>query len=237
MKQKGRIKPQVPDPGLFLKISGKKLEKYPTISDLTVVIYYQMEQFPPKKRFLDINLPIIVRGCQQNDIHCQEQLYKLFYPEMIKICARYASDSDGAGTIFNNAMLRVFKNINEYREEGKLSAWIKKIVINCCIDFCKKKMAFVKELPNDSGNEMGIGPEVFNLVSAKEIQKTIAQLPPGTAVVFNMYVYDGHTHKQIGESLGISEGTSKWHLSEAKRILKMKIENLSTNTTKVNAAG
>ena len=196
-----------------------------------------MEQHSSKKRFLDINFPIIVRGCQQNDILCQEQLYKLFYPEMIRICSRYTKDSDGAGTIYNNAMLKVFKNIAEYKEEGKLNAWVKKIVVNCCIDFCKKKMVFSKSLRFGDCNEVGIGPEVFNLVSAKEIQKVIAQLPPATAVVFNMYVYDGFTHKQIGETLGISEGTSKWHLSDAKRILKLKMEPFSATTTKANAAG
>jgi RNA polymerase sigma-70 factor (ECF subfamily) len=196
-----------------------------------------MEQHSPKKRFLDINLPIIVRGCQQNDILCQEQLYKLFYPEMIKICSRYAKDADGRGMIYNNAMLKVFKNIADYREEGKLSAWIKKIVINCCIDFCKKKMVFSRSVAIDGSHEIAIGPEVFSLVSAKEIQQIITQLPPATAVVFNMYVYDGFTHKQIGENLGISEGTSKWHLSDAKRILRIKIETLSTTITKANAAG
>lgn len=184
-----------------------------------------------------MNLPIIVKGCQQNDIHCQEQLYKLFYPEMIKICFRYASDSDGAGTIYNNAMLRIFKSIGDYREEGKLDAWIKKIVVNCCIDFCKKKMAISKVLDEDSSDEITISAEAFSIVSAKEIQKIIAQLPPSTAIVFNMYVYEGYTHKQIGESLGISDGTSKWHLSEAKKILKSKMENFSHPSSKVNAAG
>lgn len=196
-----------------------------------------MEILSPKKRYLDINLPIIIRGCQQNDIHCQEQLYKLYYPEMIKVCSRYAPDSDGAGTIYNNAMLRIFKSIADYKEEGKLNAWIRKIVVHCCIDFCKKKTVFKQSGPEHIGSDANIGPEVFNLVSAKEIQKIVAQLPPATAVVFNMYVYEGYTHKQIGENLGISDGTSKWHFSEAKRILKSKMENFSTTSTKVNAAG
>lgn len=195
-----------------------------------------MEQFSPKKRFLNMNLPIIIKGCQQNDIHCQEQLYRLYYPEMIKICFRYATDSDGAGTIYNNAMLRVFKSIADYREEGKLDAWIKKIVVNCCIDFCKKKMAVTKTLDDNCGEDVGISAEAFSIVSAKEIQKIIAQLPPSTAIVFNMYVYEGFTHKQIAENLGISDGTSKWHLSEAKKLLKSKLENYTT-PSKVNAAG
>lgn len=196
-----------------------------------------MEQHSPKKRFLNINIPIIIRGCQQNDLLCQEQLYKLFYPEMIKVCARYAKDSDGAGTIYNNALLRVFKSIGEYKEEGKLRAWVKTIVVHCCIDFCKKKMVLSEALSENNNEEVSISSDVFNIVSAKEIQKIVGELPQATAVVFNMYVYEGFTHRQIGENLGISDGTSKWHYSEAKRLLKIKIESFSSTSTKSHATG
>ncbi|MEP6676683.1 MAG: sigma-70 family RNA polymerase sigma factor, partial [Ferruginibacter sp.] len=85
------------------------------------------------------NLNILLNGCRRNDVQSQQQLYRICYPEMIKICYRYAPDADGAGTIFNDAMLRVFKNISTYTDEGKLMGWIKTIVINCSIDFCKKR--------------------------------------------------------------------------------------------------
>lgn len=98
-------------------------------------------------------------------------------------------------------------------------------------------MAISKVLDENTSDEISINAEAFSIVSAKEIQKMIAQLPPGTAVVFNMYVYEGYTHKQIGETLGISDGTSKWHLSEAKRILKSKMESFTSTSTNANAAG
>src|SRR5258706_653813 len=79
----------------------------------------------------------ILKGCREGNL--QEQLYKHCYPDMIKICFRYAGDMDGAGTIFNNAMLRVFKRIHKYKEEGKLMGWCRTIVTNCCIDFVKKQ--------------------------------------------------------------------------------------------------
>ena len=77
-----------------------------------------------------MNLPIIIKGCQQNDIHCQEQLYRLYYPEMIKICFRYATDSDGAGTIYNNAMLRVFKSIADAPDPVRIN--ISDNLVGCC---------------------------------------------------------------------------------------------------------
>jgi RNA polymerase sigma-70 factor (ECF subfamily) len=157
---------------------------------------------------------------------------------MIKVCFRYASDADGAGTIYNDAMLKVFKNIHKYNEEGKLLGWIKTIVINCSIDFCKKKNIFKESVPYVSQEEPVLNAEAFDLLSGKEIQQLIAQLPPMTATVFNLFVYEGYTHKQIGEILSISDNTSKWHVSEAKKILKVKLENLSEpHQLKSNAAG
>ena len=156
---------------------------------------------------------------------------------MIKICYRYAKDADGAGTVYNNAMLKVFKSIGNYKEEGKLMGWIKTIVVHCCIDFCKQQHSFKQLDTYQYAEEVSINPEVFNTVSAKEIQLLIKQLPGATAMVFNMYVYEGFTHKQIGEQLGISDGTSKWHVSEAKKILKQKLEKFSETELKTNAAG
>lgn len=196
-----------------------------------------MNQLLPKKRFLTANTDTLLKGCRQNDIQSQEQLYKLFYPDMIKICYRYAKDADSAGTIYNNAMLKVFKSIGNYKEEGKLAGWIKTIVVNCSIDFCKQQQSFTQLDNYHYADEVIINPEVFNTVSGKEIQQLIKQLPGATAMVFNMYLYEGFTHKQIGEQLGISDGTSKWHVSEAKKILKLKLENFTTKELKTNAAG
>lgn len=196
-----------------------------------------MEQFLTKRKFLSNSLDILVEGCRKNDLQSQHKLYELCYPDMIKVCFRYASDADGAGTIYNDAMLKVFKNIHNYTDEGKLMSWIKTIVINCSIDFCKKKNIFKESVPYVSQEEPELSPEAFNLLSGKEIQRMIAQLPPMTATVFNLFVYEGFTHKQIGEILLISDNTSKWHVSEAKKLLKQKLQNLSEPQLKTNAAG
>src|SRR5262245_866875 len=96
-----------------------------------------MLQVLPKPIHLT-NLPdTILQGCLRDDLQSQELLYKHCYPDMIRICRRYAGDMDGAGIIFNNAMLRVFRNLHSYKEEGKLMGWIRSIVVNCCIDFAK----------------------------------------------------------------------------------------------------
>ncbi len=188
-------------------------------------------------RFLHTDINIIIQGCRQNDLQSQQQLYKYCYPDMIKVCFRYASDADGAGTIYNNAMLKVFQNVSRYADEGKLMGWVKTIVVNCCIDFCRTKNIFRQSVPYFSEEDNSLDPEAFNRISGKEIQQLIGELPGATATVFNMYVYEGFTHKQIGEQLGISDGTSKWHVSEAKKMLKKKLEQFYNTALQVNAAG
>jgi RNA polymerase sigma factor (sigma-70 family) len=134
-------------------------------------------------------------------------------------------------------MLRVFKGIISYAEEGRLTGWIKTIVINSCIDFSKRKNIFNNAVSMIREEEVVIFPEVFDSLSGKDIQKLIAELPGATATVFNLYVYEGFTHKQIGDKLCISDSTSKWHVSEAKKILRAKLERSLKTELKVNAAG
>lgn len=196
-----------------------------------------MHQLYLKKRLLNSDLNILLDGCKRNDTQSQAQLYRICYPAMINICYRYAPDADGAGTIFNNAMLRVFKHIGTYIDEGRLMAWIKTIVINCSIDFCKKRNLFRQSVPYFNEEDSLIDPQVFERVSAKEIQHMIRKLPESTAIVFNMFIYEGFTHKQIGTALGISENTSKWHVSEGKRLLRTQLEHFFTTEMKTNAAG
>jgi len=189
-----------------------------------------MNQAAHKPERLTDPTDIIIKGCRQSDIQSQEHLYRTCYPGMIKICYRYAGDMDGAGIIYNNAMLRVFKSMPAYKHEGKLMAWIKTIVVNCCLDHIKKRNKFIDQpLATEHENEVSVPADIFNTVSAKEIQRIINGLPKATAAVFNLFIYENFTHKQIGESLGISEGTSKWHVNEARKRLKTMLQEFLTH--------
>jgi RNA polymerase sigma-70 factor, ECF subfamily len=189
------------------------------------------------KRFLEQDIHILIAGCRRNELQSQQRLYRLYYPDMIKICFRYAKDADGAGTIYNDAMLKVFRSIGQYTDMGNFTGWIKTIVIHCCIDHCRKKDIFQQSVPYFPEEESGLRPEAFDRISGKEIQAFIRTLPQATATVFNLYVYEGFTHKQIGEALQISDGTSKWHFSEARKLLRKRLEQLSNQKIKINAAG
>ncbi|RXK62598.1 sigma-70 family RNA polymerase sigma factor [Lacibacter luteus] len=187
---------------------------------------------------MNTQLDIIIAGCKENNIHCQEQLYKLCYPDMIKLCSRYAKDLDEAGAIYNNAMLKVFKEIIRYKEEGKFMGWVRIVTVRCCLDFIKTTTRFKTiKIELIESEVVFTDVEIISGIAVNEIRKIISELPKATSTVFNLFAYEGFTHKQIAELLGISEGTSKWHVNDARRILKQRLLPLLTDEIEVNAAG
>jgi RNA polymerase sigma-70 factor, ECF subfamily len=176
----------------------------------------------------------IINGCANNDRLMQKALYAHCYTDMLRVCNRYTSDHEMSTSLYNDAMFKVFQTIANYTEEGKLMAWIKRIVINTCIDFVRLKIPIQTiELKSYHENEYAIHEKALENISAVEIQKIIKTLPKHIATVFNLYVYDEYTHNEIAEILQIPAGTCRYHLSEARRLLKAKIENniISLNTT------
>ena len=142
---------------------------------------------------------------------------------MIKICMRYAGDMDGAGTIYNNAMLNVFKSLATYQEQGKLNAWIKTVMVNAAIDHVRQRVRFETADIFDTPELVNIPATAFHQISFKEIQAMILKLPKATRTVFNMYSYEGYKHQEIASLLGISEGTSKWHVNQARKLLSQEL--------------
>jgi RNA polymerase sigma-70 factor (ECF subfamily) len=180
----------------------------------------------------------IINGCIAGDAACQEQLYKLLYPEMIKVCMRYTYNSDDAGSLYNESMFKVFNKIRQYKFQGSFNGWVKRIVMNTCIDFCRKSISYKKQswLEESKAEQVAIPPAAYSNLDAKDIMRLVSELPKNTAVVFNLFVIDGYKHTEIGDALGITDGTSKWHMNEARRLLKIKLENLMNSKHYTNAS-
>lgn len=176
---------------------------------------------------LENNQEHIIKGCIANETHHQEALYKQMYEPMMKVCWRYALDMDHAASLYNQSMLKVLLKIKQYGFKGSFEGWVKRIVINTCIDDCRKKNKF-KELYLDEVKNINeyVEPSIYSELQVDEIMQLVHQLPKNTGLVFNLYVLDGYKHNEIGQLLGISEGTSKWHLNEARRMLKHALENI-----------
>ncbi|MDB5201812.1 MAG: polymerase, sigma-24 subunit, subfamily [Ferruginibacter sp.] len=168
----------------------------------------------------------IISGCLSNNLNQQRQLYEHCYPEMVKLCLLYSRDPDEAAALYNAAMLKVFSGISGFNSKGELMGWIRRIVVNTCIDDCRKRAKFiVRPIDDISGDTFQINPEAYDRINANEIVHFIKELPLNTALVFNLFVLEGYKHEEIAMLLGISAGTSKWHLNEARRLLKMKLDH------------
>jgi RNA polymerase sigma factor (sigma-70 family) len=143
---------------------------------------------------------------------------------MMNLCMRYTKNEPDATEVLNTAFLKVFTRIQRYDpEQANLYTWIRTVVVNSCIDFLKLKGKTLPHMIIETAAEVYIDADVINRMDLSALLQLIRQLPPATRVVFNLYVMEGYNHREIGELLGISEGTSKWHLSEARQRLQTMI--------------
>lgn len=145
---------------------------------------------------------------------------------MINLCLRYTKNEEDAVEILNNGFLKVFLNIQRYDPaQATLYTWIRTVVINCCLDFIKRKGKVPNHQELENAVDIHIDADAINRMDVSRLLSLIRDLPPATQAVFNLYVIDGYNHKEIGQMLNIKEGTSKWHLSEARKNLQQMIKS------------
>ncbi|EDM36064.1 putative RNA polymerase ECF-type sigma factor [Pedobacter sp. BAL39] len=168
----------------------------------------------------------LIKDCKANDRKAQEQLYKLFYGEMLRLCYRYLKSDLLAKEALNSGFLKVFQHIISFEpHKGELGGWIRTIMIRSCIDLSRKEARFREiNLQAEEYSEDLPAPEILNKLYAEDLLNYIRKLPTATQLVFNLSVIDGYSHKEIGAQMNIGESTSRWHLSEAKKILRGLLE-------------
>lgn len=169
----------------------------------------------------------IIEGCLRNERRSQEELFKLFYGKMLPVCLRYNSDRDSAQEVLQEGFIKVFEKLGAFDYKGSFEGWIRRIIANTAIDAIRrsKKDPYLTDNDNDfklgASNPMIEQEELeFTDLKAEIAMEAIQQLSPGYRAVFNLYVLEDYSHKEIGEILGISEGTSKSNLAKAKANLK-----------------
>jgi len=137
---------------------------------------------------------------------------------------RYIHNPQDAMEVLNDGFLKVFKNIHSY-DAGKsvLYTWIRKIMINTAINFLQQKQVVFAQSAVGLEEEATVENEILLKTDAEELLSLIKQLPAATQVVFNLYTIEGFSHRDIGAMLGIGEGTSRWHLSEARKLIKQSL--------------
>ncbi len=179
----------------------------------------------------------IIQGCIENNRKSQEQMFKLFYGKMMAVCNRYHRDKDDAQEILQLGFIKVFEKLDKYDHTGSFEGWMRRIFANTCIDAIRKSKKDPIRTENDNDFVLDAENEIeekedFEITSikAEAAMQAIESLSPAYRSVFNLYVIEEYTHKEIGEILGISEGTSKSNLSKAKmnlqKILKEKFTTI-----------
>ena len=162
----------------------------------------------------------LIEGCLRGDRKMQHELYKRFASKMYGVCLRYASNTEEAEDILQEGFIKVYNKIGSFRREGSFEGWVRRIFVNTAIEQFRKKVYLQPITEVEEETFEGKYLSVLDKLSEKDIIQLVQKLSPGYRTVFNMYVVEGYTHKQIAELLQISEGTSKSQLSRAKQILQ-----------------
>lgn len=172
------------------------------------------------RKFTDQEL---AKGCVANDRQWQERLYRRYFQSMMAMCMRRTDDREEAMTIVNNGFLRVFKKIHLYSGKGSLEGWIRRLVWHSLADHFRSQSRSVHFLVFEERDEP-VNSSPASGLYFEDLLKMVKMLPNATQEVFRLYAIEGYSHKEIGEQLGISDGTSKWHLATARQKLKKLID-------------
>jgi RNA polymerase sigma-70 factor (ECF subfamily) len=163
----------------------------------------------------------LLAGCKEGNRVAQEKLYRSFYKAMMNLCLRYTKNDMDAMEALNTGFYKVFKNIQRYNPaQASLYTWIRTIVINSCLDLTGTKEKNIQPRELTDAIDAAVDPEIISKLSAARLLEIIRQLPDATQTVFNLFIMEGYSHKEIAELLNISEGTSKWHVSDARKKLQ-----------------
>jgi RNA polymerase sigma factor (sigma-70 family) len=164
----------------------------------------------------------IIKECQQDSIKAQEQLYRLFSSKLFAVCLKYSRNYEDAQDNLQDGFLLIFRKIGQYQFKGSFEGWAKRVMVNNVLQRYRSEGVFeivTENLPEEADVE--IEPET---VTMEFLVSIIQALPDRYRMVFNLYVTDGFSHKEIAAMLSITEGTSKSNLARARIILKEKIE-------------
>ena len=170
----------------------------------------------------------IIEGCCAGKRTYQEFLYRQYHTEFLKVCLRYAQDFQDAEQLLQDGFLKIFHNIQHFERKGSFEGWMRRIMVNTCLDHLRSKafrdqqqLSFISDIPEFSGHQCDAS--VLQKIAFDNLVAIIQNLPPTSKAVFNLFVFEGYSHKEIAKELNISEGTSQWHVNNARKNLQQKI--------------
>lgn len=169
-----------------------------------------------------MSLDQLIHNCKNQDPKAQEQLYRLFSSKLFSVCLKYSNNQSSAEDTLQDAFITIFEKIKQFKNQGSFEGWMKRIAVNTALQKFRKQKVF--DIISEEQIEETTVEVNEDEVSLDYLLQIIQQLPDRYRLVFNLYVLDGYSHKEIAEMLEISTGTSKSNLARARNILKEKIE-------------
>ncbi len=169
---------------------------------------------------LTYNEEDFINACIDKDGLALKKLYEDHYPIMFPICRRYANNEEDALDILHDGFIKVFKNIDKYQIGTSLTAWIKRVMVNTSIDYYRRETRRRSVDIDDAKSLAADSPDALSNISAEEIIILLQHLSPAYRSVFNLYVIEGYSHKELADMLNITESTSRSNLVKARAKLK-----------------
>lgn len=169
----------------------------------------------------DSDIGVFIKKTLEGDDNAFRYIYNFYSGKMYSLCRRYAGVVD-ADDLFQEASIKVFRSLANYKGLGSFEGWIRKIFVNTCLDFLKKenKMVFLENMEEEEAIHPSVEAENSITLSSDDLLKIIQGMPDGYRTIVNLYLIEGYSHKEISEMLKINEGTSKSQLSKARAKLQ-----------------
>ncbi|WP_075556368.1 MULTISPECIES: sigma-70 family RNA polymerase sigma factor [Parabacteroides] len=169
----------------------------------------------------------LIRGCRKGDRLAQKELYETYSRKMMGVCLRYVNDRETARDLLQDGFVKVFTSMDSYSGAGSFEGWMRKIFVNCALEYLRKSDVLRESTDLDNTAEL-IQPDssVISSMSAAELMTLVHELPTGFRTVFNLFAIEGYSHKEISEMLNITESTSRSQFTRAKQMLQKRINAL-----------
>jgi RNA polymerase sigma factor (sigma-70 family) len=158
----------------------------------------------------------LIEACVARERWAQQRLYEEYYPKMMGVCMRYANNDDDALDILHEGFIKVFKHVASYQPGTSLTAWIRRIMVNTAIDYYRKTVRRRTEDIETAYNLSNSDADAISQCTEKDILAAVKKLTPAYRAVFNMYVIEGYSHKEVADQLDITESTSRSNLVKAR---------------------
>jgi RNA polymerase sigma factor (sigma-70 family) len=180
----------------------------------------------------------ILEGCKLQNATCQEMTYTHYYGFLMSIGLRYIDDTSDVKFMINESFFKAFTKIEQYDITIPFEIWIRRIMINTCIDFLRKNkkekfnVSFNSEIANNITDQNSVINYAELNIEKNHLANLLKKVPETSRKVFSLFAIEGYSHREIGELLGINEGTSKWHTNNARQILKAQLSEYVQKTKK-----